>query len=120
MTNFRLAETALQRGDMQLAERLAHKAADGRSRAGRVRRALRVGRARWGRARTRSTEAIETISRVLTNEPTCERALLYRGKLFKRANKAQEALRDFEALLKIDPKHREAASEVRLLRMRTK
>jgi len=119
MTNFRLAETALQRGDMQLAERLAQKAAEGDPE-----QAEYVALYAWVRAMGASpnqvNDAIDTISRVLTHEPTCERALLYRGKLYKRANKAREALRDFEALLKINPKHREAASEVRLLRMHTK
>ena len=119
MTNFRLAETALQRGDMQLAEKLAKEAAEGDPD-----QAEYVSLYAWVRAMGASpnqvNDAIETISRVLEKEPTCERALLYRGKLNKRANRTKEALKDFEALLKVNPKHREAASEVRLLRMHSK
>ena len=62
-------------------------------------------------------EAIEVMTNVLKEDPSCERALLYRGKLLKRANRQKEALKDFESLIKINSKHREAASEVRLLRM---
>jgi lipopolysaccharide biosynthesis regulator YciM len=40
---------------------------------------------------------------VLHDDPSCERALLYRGKLNKRANKVRDALRDFDALLKQNP-----------------
>ncbi len=119
MTNFRLAETALQRGDMQLAEKLAKSAAEGDPE-----QAEYVSLYAWVRAMGASpnqvNDAIETISRVLVSEPTCERALLYRGKLYKRANKSKDALKDFEALMKANPKHREAASEVRLLRMHAK
>ena len=116
MTNFRLAETALQRGDMQLAERLAKKAAEGEPE-----QAEYVALYAWigamGGSANQVAEAIDTISRVLREDPTCERAYVYRGKLHKRASKTKEALQDFEAVLKMNPKHREAASEVRLLRM---
>jgi cytochrome c-type biogenesis protein CcmH/NrfG len=119
MTNFRLAETALQRGDMQLAERLAQKAADGDPEQGEY-----IALYAWVRAMganpNKVNDAIDTITGVLRDDPSCERALLYRGKLYKRANKTKEALRDFEALLRHNPKHREAASEVRLLRMHSK
>jgi lipopolysaccharide biosynthesis regulator YciM len=73
-----------------------------------------------GAAPNKVSDAIDTISGVLRDDPMCERALLYRGKLYKRANRTKEALRDFEAVLKSNPKHREAASEVRLLRMHSK
>jgi tetratricopeptide (TPR) repeat protein len=119
MTNFRLAETALQRGDMAQAEKLAQKAAEGDPDQGEY-VALHAWVKAMGATPNQVTSAIETISSVLKGDPTCERALLYRGKLYKRANKTKEALKDFEAVLKINPKHREAASEVRLLKMHTK
>jgi hypothetical protein len=119
MTNFRLAETALQRGDTQLAERLAQKAADGDPAQGEY-IALYAWVRAMGATPNKVNDAIDAISGVLRDDPTCERALLYRGKLYKRVSKAKEALRDFEAVLTNNPKHREAASEVRLLRMHSK
>jgi tetratricopeptide (TPR) repeat protein len=119
MTNFRLAETALQRGDMPQAEKLAQKAAEGDPEQGEYRALLAWIKA-MGATPNQVSQAIEMISGVLKEDATCERALLYRGKLYKRANKTKEALKDFEALLKINSKHREAASEVRLLKMHTK
>jgi tetratricopeptide (TPR) repeat protein/HD-GYP domain-containing protein (c-di-GMP phosphodiesterase class II) len=119
MTNFRLAETALQRGDMQLAERLAQKAAEGDPSQGEY-IALYAWVCAMGATPNKVNDAIDALSGVLRDDPSCERALLYRGKLYKRANKTTEALRDFETVLKANPKHREAASEVRLLRMHSK
>jgi tetratricopeptide (TPR) repeat protein len=116
MEDFRLAETALQRGDIPLAERLAKKAADGDPE-----QAEYVALHAWIHAMSANpahvADAIATMTTVLDADASCERALLYRGKLLKRANRQKEALKDFELLLKANPKHREAASEVRLLRM---
>jgi hypothetical protein len=119
MTNFRLAETALQRGDLSLAERLSAKAFEGDPEQSEY-RVLNA----WVRAMGNNPrgieQAIEVMTEVLRAEPNAERALLYRGKLYKRANRPKEALKDFEALLKVNPKHREGASEVRLLKMHAK
>ena len=63
-------------------------------------------------------EAINTLSKLLAEDAENERALIYRGKLLKKMNRMREALRDFERLLKANPRHREAAQEARLLKQR--
>jgi Flp pilus assembly protein TadD len=115
MTSFRLAESALQRGDVAQAERLAAKAAKGDPERGEY-----VALYTWIKTMGMHTdaatlEAIAVLTEIIDDEPS-ERALLYRGKLQKRMKRMREALRDFERVLEINPKHREAASEVRLLK----
>lgn len=117
MTNFRLAETALQRGDMPGAEALARKAVEGDPDQSEYKVLYAWIRA-MGSAPTAVDEAIAVMTAVLDEDAGNERALLYRGKLYKRANKLKEAQKDFNALLATNPQHREAASEVRLLKLR--
>ena len=52
-------------------------------------------------------------------DPSSERALLYRGKLLSRTNRYQEALVDFNELLAANPQHRDAQAEVRHLKSKT-
>ncbi len=118
MTNFRLAESALQRNDLAQAERLAARAVSGDPEQ-KDYLALHA----WVRAMTSANaegpnEAILTLSRLLAEDAGNERALLYRGKLLKRMNRTREALRDFERVLQANPRHREAAQEARLLKQR--
>jgi tetratricopeptide (TPR) repeat protein len=117
MTNFRLAETALQRGDIPGAEKLATKAVRGDPEQAEYRVLLAWIRA-MGANPNAVEEAIAVMSQVLDEDPSNERALLYRGKLYKRTGKAPQAQKDFNALLASNPQHREAASEVRLLKMK--
>jgi hypothetical protein len=117
MTDFRLAEAALQRSDVAGAEKLAQKAvlAD----PDQVEYAALLA---WVRAMSGNptvvTESIQRLNAVIDADSTCERALLYRGKLLKRTDRSREALRDFEAVLEVNPKNKEAASEARLVKMR--
>ena len=55
-----------------------------------------------------------------TDDAGNERALLYRGRLYKRAKRTTEALRYFTAVLDINPKNAEAATEARIMRMKKK
>jgi tetratricopeptide (TPR) repeat protein len=115
MTHFRLAESALQRGDVAQAERLAQKAMKGDPDQGDY-----VALYTWIRAMGTHTDvgildAVATLNKIIEREPN-ERALLYRGKLWKRMKKVREALRDFQKVLELNPRHREAASEVRLIK----
>ncbi len=116
MTDFRLAETALSRNDLASAERLAAKAVEGEPTNGEYISLLAWLRALSGKADA-VNEAIAKLSEVLEEDALCERALLYRGKLLKRASRKVEALRDFLTVLDVNPKNSEAASEARLLRM---
>jgi HD-GYP domain-containing protein (c-di-GMP phosphodiesterase class II) len=119
MTDFRLADTALQRNDVPTAERLAKKAVDGDPENSEYRALVSWLSALSGK-KDAIKEAISGLGDVLKDDALCERALLYRGKLLKRENRNTEALRDFMTALDVNPKNNEAASEVRLLRMKKK
>ncbi len=118
MQSFRLAEAALQRNDIAAAEKLATKAADGDPT-----QTDYVTLLAWIRAQGNDPwlveEAIATLSRVLADDPASERALLYRGKLLARVNRANEALADLNELLLSNPQHRDALAEVRQLKLKT-
>jgi cytochrome c-type biogenesis protein CcmH/NrfG len=119
MTDFRLAETALQRNDTEKAERLARKAVEGEPSNGEY-----VAFLAWVHALSGKNEhvqdAIARLGEVLKADALCERALLYRGKLLKKTNRLAEASRDFQTVLDVNPRNNEAASELRLLRMQKK
>ena len=118
MQSFRLAEAALQRNDLVAAEKLARKAADGDPTQNDYITLLA-----WIRAQGNDPllveEAIATLSRVLADDAASERALLYRGKLLARVNRANEALADLNELLASNPQHRDALAEVRQLKSKT-
>ncbi len=115
MTDFRMAETALQRSDLVTAERLAKKAALADPDQPEYGALLAWILAMSGRPGVIES-SISRLNAILKEDTTCETALLYRGKLFKRADRKADALRDFDAVLQVNPKNREAASELRLLR----
>jgi tetratricopeptide (TPR) repeat protein len=117
MTDFRLAETALQRGDPKTAERLAARAVEGDPSQTDYPALLAWVRAMSG-APAAVNDAIGALTQLLARDARSERALHYRGQLLKRAGRARDALRDFERILETNPHHREAASEVRVLRQR--
>ena len=64
-------------------------------------------------------EALAELTSVLEDDPAQRRALFYRGQLRRRAGKPDEAMRDLESLLALDPHHRDAAEELRQLRSRS-
>jgi Flp pilus assembly protein TadD len=117
MQNFRLAEAALQRNDTANAEQLAQKAVDGDPT-----QADYITLLAWvkalGNDPTKVKEAVATMSKVLIEDPSNERALLYRGKLLVRTNRLHDALNDFDELLATNPHHREAANELRALKQK--
>ncbi len=118
MQSFRLAEAALQRNDLAGAEQLAKKAVDGDPT-----QYDYVTLLAWIRAQKNDAssvdDAIATMTRVLSEDPSSERALLYRGKLFARMNRVQEALVDLNELLASNPQHRDAQAELRNLKAKT-
>jgi HD-GYP domain-containing protein (c-di-GMP phosphodiesterase class II) len=115
MQNFRLAEAALQRNDMANAHKLAQKAVDGDPT-----QADYVTLLAWVRSLGKNPqmveEAIATMTQVLGDDPSNERALLYRGKLLARTNRFQEALADLTELLAGNPQNRDAQAELRSLK----
>ncbi len=118
MTNFRLAEAAMQRNDTATALKLAQKAVDGDP----IQLEYCALLAWIKSLRTSDPKAIEasiqTLGEIIAEDPNIERALLYRGKLYKRSNNTKDALADFDALLAINPHHREAQGEQRALKAR--
>jgi len=119
MTDFRLAEAALDRNENVLAEELGRKAL-----AAEPNNPDYGALVAWAGALSGSKDAIPLaiakLNVILKDDALCARALLYRGRLYKRAKRTAEALRDFSSVLDINPKHAEASTEVRLLRMKKK
>ncbi len=119
MTDFRMAEAALQRNDTSTADELAKKAL-----AVEPTNSDYAALVAWTGALLGKADgiplAIAKLNVILKEEALNERALLYRGRLYKRVKRSAEALRDFSSVLDINPKHSEAALEVRLLRMKKK
>jgi tetratricopeptide (TPR) repeat protein len=114
MTDFRLAETAMQRNDLKMAERLARRALEQDP------EQVEYGAAvEWLRAMNAPAalgEAVDALGKMLEKDPSHEKALLYRARLLKKSGRTRDALRDFEAILMANPRHAEAASESRHLR----
>ena len=119
MGHFRTAETQLQRGDLNGALAAAERAVAGDPTQSEY-AALRAWTAALARGTPQVGASIAMLDEILLHEPRSERALLYRGKLYKRANQPDMALADLERLLSLNPKHREANGEVRLLKMHVK
>jgi hypothetical protein len=115
MEHFRQAQAALERGELGTAEKMSRLAMEGDST-----RHDYLALYAWVRALTGSTpvtnESLVMLSGIVEREPTHERALMYRGKLYKRVGRAGDAKKDFETLVRTYPHNREAASELRLLR----
>ena len=115
MQSFRSAEAALQRNDLAAAQKLAQKAVDGDPMQADYLVLLAWLQAQGGDARAVAA-AIGDITNVLHDEPSNERALLYRGKLFVRSNRAKEAAADFNELLAGNPNNRDAQAELRAIK----
>jgi hypothetical protein len=114
MASFRLAEVALQRSDLATAEHHARKAYE----ADPAQPEYLVLLA-WIHAQNAPQavdEAIRTISKLLIEDPSNERALLYRGKLLARVYRPVEALTDINEILAVNPHHREALEVMRQLK----
>jgi hypothetical protein len=119
MTDFRLAETALDRGQNVQAGELAKKALAAEP-TNLEYAALVAWTNALGVQKDALPLAIAKLNVILQEDARCVRALLYRGRLYKRIKRSTEALRDFSAVLETDPRNAEAAMEVRLLRMKKK
>jgi hypothetical protein len=117
MTSFRLAEGALQRNDRAAAEEHAKKAVAGDPTQPDYIALLAWIRSLGGEPQL-VDEAIRTMSKVLIEDPSNEKALFYRAKLLVKTNRLPEALNDFNELLAANPNHREAQNEARLLKER--
>ncbi|CAN5449653.1 hypothetical protein BH09MYX1_BH09MYX1_11000 [soil metagenome] len=63
----------------------------------------------------KASAALAELAGVLSGDPTCVRARVYRAKLLKRENKLSEAKAELERALEDDPTHREAQNELKLL-----
>ena len=118
LQSFRLAEAALQRRDLQEAEVHARKAA-----AGDPSQADYITLLAWIRSLAITSpqgldEPIRTMSKVLIDDPSNERALFYRARLLVRTNRLPEAIHDLDELLSSNPSHRDAQAEAQRLRAR--
>jgi hypothetical protein len=119
MEDFRLAEAALARGDTATAQRLAAKAAAGDVENTDARALVAWVQALGGQSQP-VADALQDLGRILEDDPSHERSLLYRGRIFKRMGKLRAAATDFTTLLQANPRNKEAASELRLIKTKMK
>ncbi len=110
------AKACLDKGDLERAERLARRAHKAKPDHG-----LSLALLAWieaqrpGNLTTEATKArILKLDRAVRNDPDCEEALYYRAMLYMRIESYNGAIRDFTALLELNPDHREAARELRI------
>jgi hypothetical protein len=66
--------------------------------------------------RTDTTTPLNDLTFLLMSHPECESALYYRGLLLRRSGKEKAALRDFVVLVKKNPTHAGALTEIKHLR----
>jgi tetratricopeptide (TPR) repeat protein len=119
---YREAEAALENGQLKLAEELCKRAYELAPDVGRY-AAMLV----WIDAQ-RSVDAppehnkplILKLDRIIGDDPHCEEALFYRATLLKRVGSDEAAVRDFARVVALNPKHIDAAREVRLAEIRKK
>lgn len=65
-------------------------------------------------------QMVHSVDHALHLDATCVRAHYTKGVILKRLGKQREALRHFEKVTELDPRHIEAAREVRLAQMRSR
>jgi hypothetical protein len=119
---YKEAEAALENRQLKLAEELCRRAYELAPDVGRY-AAMLV----WIDAE-RSVDAppehvkplILKLDRIIGDDPHCEEALFYRATLLKRIGNDDAALRDFNRVVALNPRHIDAAREVRLYEMRKK
>jgi hypothetical protein len=116
MTNFRLADTALQRSNLVEAERLVLKAVEADPNQPEYRVLLVWVQAMRANNNGAFESAVASISQLIEEDPSNERAFLYRGRFQKKLGFIEQALEDFAAVLDLNPSNREAQAEQRALK----
>ncbi|MBX3207274.1 MAG: DnaJ domain-containing protein [Labilithrix sp.] len=69
-------------------------------------------------SREKTLEKVILLDRCIQKNANCERAYFYRGMLYKRAEEANKALKDFKKAAELNPRNLDAMREVRLHNMR--
>lgn len=115
LSHFHLAEAAFEGDDLAVAEDHARRAVE--QDPAHLDAAILLAWVRGiGMASGASDDSIHTLSLMLSDDPSNEKARFYRAKLLARANRFPEALADFTALLGANPGHLEAQTELAALR----
>ena len=69
-------------------------------------------------SREKTLEKIALLDKCVQKNPNCERAIFFRGMLYKRIDEAKKALADFKKASEMNPRNLDAVREVRLHNMR--
>jgi tetratricopeptide (TPR) repeat protein len=67
----------------------------------------------------RTQECIQLLDKAVSLNERCEKALLWRGMLLKRNGSGHTAMKDFKAVVELNPRNIDAARELRLHEMRS-
>jgi curved DNA-binding protein CbpA len=118
---FQKAEVCFKRNDMVQAEALVLRAAQADPT-----QAEYLALLAWltslkpeNQARDKTVECIKLLDKAVELNERCEKAIFWRGMLHKRVGHLNTALRDFRAVVELNPRHIDAAREVRLHEMRS-
>jgi tetratricopeptide (TPR) repeat protein len=68
--------------------------------------------------RTEFDSLVKLLNEAVRREPNNERIRWYRGQMYKRVGQDSRAANDFRQILELNPRHTEAAREIRLYEMR--
>lgn len=118
-SEYRKAELLFKKGDLAGAERFASAAVDKDPEQPDYSSLLAWIRANKPAVGPDDLDAsIRLLDTALSASPNHQRSLWYRGSLLKRLGKEKLAMVDFRKLLALDPRHVDAAREVRLFEMR--
>jgi curved DNA-binding protein CbpA len=119
-TEHQKAEVLLKRGDLASAERLVAHAVELDPDHADYAALLAWVRAQRSQAAIELVEATKLLDRAIGRDPDNDRALYFRGAIYKRLGRSAEALRDFRAAAEINPRNVDAVREVRLFHMRAR
>ena len=69
-------------------------------------------------SKEKTVEKIAILDRCIQRSPNSERAIFYRGMLYKRIEENKKAIADFKRVSELNPRNLDATREVRLYNMR--
>ena len=118
-TEFQKAELMMRHGDLVSAERFATIAVEGDPDSSDHLALLAWIRAQRTTDLTRLIDPLRQLDVAVKRDARNDRAVYYRGAVYKRLGRANEAIRDFRTAAELNPRNTDAVREVRLHAMRT-
>ena len=118
--NFQKAEVCLRRNDFSQAELFCRKALEDDTTQPDYLAMLAwlIALKEENQSPERTIESIQMLERAIAMNEMCEKAFFWRGMLYKRIGKNEQAVKDFRRAFDLNPRNIDAGREVRLYHMR--